>query len=87
MEICSIILAWEILWTEEPGKLQTMKLQKSRTRLSDYVYMHVHTFISEKRETTRCYGFLIEWNKTSHDVYLQNNNNNNNNNSNGIKPF
>ena len=31
----SSILAWEIAWTEEPGRLQSMGLQKSRTRLSD----------------------------------------------------
>ena len=29
------ILAWEILWTEEPGGLQSMGSQKSQTRLSD----------------------------------------------------
>ena len=27
----SSILAWEIPWTEEPGRLQSMGLQKSRT--------------------------------------------------------
>ena len=31
----SSILAWEILWTEEPGRLQFMGLQKSWTRLND----------------------------------------------------
>ena len=31
----SSILAWRIPWTEEPGGLQTMGSQKSRTRLSD----------------------------------------------------
>ena len=31
----SSILAWEIPWTEEPGGLQTMELQKSQTRLRD----------------------------------------------------
>ena len=31
----SNILAWEIPWTEEPGRLWSMELQKSRTRLSD----------------------------------------------------
>ena len=31
----SSILAWEIQWTEEPGELQSMGLQKSQTRLSD----------------------------------------------------
>ena len=31
----SSILAWEIPWTEEPGRLQLMGLQKSQTLLSD----------------------------------------------------
>ena len=31
----SSILAWEILWTEEPGGLQSMGSQKSGTQLSD----------------------------------------------------
>ena len=30
----SKILAWEILWTEEPGGLQSTRSQKSQTRLS-----------------------------------------------------
>ena len=29
------VLAWEIPWTEEPGGLQSMGSQKSRTQLSD----------------------------------------------------
>ena len=29
------ILAWEITWTEEPGRLQSMGLQKSWTWLGD----------------------------------------------------
>ena len=32
----SSILAWEIPWTEEPGRLQSMGEQKSRTGLSNY---------------------------------------------------
>ena len=32
----SSILAWRIPWTEEPGRLQSMGLQKSQTQLSDY---------------------------------------------------
>ena len=32
----SSILAWEIPWTEEPGRLQSTGLQKSRTQLSDW---------------------------------------------------
>ena len=31
----SSILAWEILWTEEAGGLQSMGSKKSRTRLSN----------------------------------------------------
>ena len=31
----SSILAWEMLWTEEPCRLQSMGSQKSRTRLSN----------------------------------------------------
>ena len=31
----SSILAWRILWTEEPGGLQSMELQRVRHRLSD----------------------------------------------------
>ena len=31
----SSILAWKIPWTEEPGRLQSMGLQKSQTQLSN----------------------------------------------------
>ena len=31
----SCILVWEILWTEEPGGLQAVGLQRSRTQLSN----------------------------------------------------
>ena len=31
----SIILAWEIPWTEEPGRLQSVGSQKSWTQLID----------------------------------------------------
>ena len=56
MAIHSRILAWRIPWTEEPGRLQSMGSQKSRTWLSDW--------------TQRCNGplesphlplFLISW--------------------------
>ena len=32
----SSILAWKIPWTEEPGRLQSMGVTKSRTRLSHF---------------------------------------------------
>ena len=31
----SSILAWRIIWTEEPGSLQSMGVAKSRTQLSN----------------------------------------------------
>ena len=34
----SSILAWEIPWTEEPGKQQSMGVTKSQTRLSDFTF-------------------------------------------------
>ena len=36
------ILAWEIPWTEEPGGLESIELQKSQTRLKQ---LSTHTFI------------------------------------------
>ena len=35
MVIHSSILAWEILWTEEPGGLQSMGSQKGQTQLTN----------------------------------------------------
>ena len=36
----SSTLAWKILWTEKPGRLQSMGLQ-SQTRLSNFPFPHV----------------------------------------------
>ena len=38
----STILAWEISWTEQPGGLTSMRLRKSRARLSDYTTAAEH---------------------------------------------
>ena len=39
-------LAWRIPWTEDPGGLQSVGLQKSQKQLSDYAhttkYVHTH---------------------------------------------
>ena len=35
----SSILAWEILWTEEPGGLQSMELQSQD--MTEYTYMYI----------------------------------------------
>ena len=38
MAIHSSILAWRIPWTDDPGGLQSMGLQKSQKQLSDYAH-------------------------------------------------
>ena len=44
----SSTLAWKILWTEEPGRLQSMGLLKSQTRLSDFPFtFHFHALEKE----------------------------------------
>ena len=45
---CSI-LARKILWTEEPGRLQSMGSQ-SQTQRSECVCAHTHTHIQKKME-------------------------------------
>ena len=34
----SSTLAWKILWMEKPGRLQSMGVAKSQTRLSDFTF-------------------------------------------------
>ena len=43
----SSILAWEVLWTQEPGRLQVMGPQ-SQTRLSDLVAVTVGQLFGNK---------------------------------------
>ena len=40
----SSLLAWEIPWTEEPGGLQSMGLQKSQTQLRNVLYSFPKNF-------------------------------------------
>ena len=50
----SRILAWEIPWTEEPGRLQSMGSQKSQTWLSDlrfHVWSQTSGFLESKGRT------------------------------------
>ena len=35
----SSILAWEIPWTEDPGRLQSIAVAKRWTRLSDFTFL------------------------------------------------
>ena len=44
----SSTLAWKIPWTQEPGRLQSMGVAKSRTRLSDFTFpFHFHALEKE----------------------------------------
>ena len=44
----SSTLAWKILWTDEPGRLQSMGSAKSQTRLSDFTFtFHFHALEKE----------------------------------------
>ena len=41
IETHSSILAWRIPWTEEPGRLQSMGVTKSHTRLTNSIVTHI----------------------------------------------
>ena len=44
----SSALAWQIPWMEEPGRLQSMGVSKSRTRLRDLTFtFHFHALERE----------------------------------------
>ena len=56
------ILAWEILWKEKPGRLQSMELKKSQTGLSKQtIYMNpfaVHLKLTQHCEPTILHLFF-----------------------------
>ena len=57
----SSTLAWKIPWTEEPGRLQSMGLQrvaKSQTRLSDFTFTF-HFCALEKEMAT--HSSVLAW--------------------------
>ena len=44
----SSTLAWKAPWTEEPGRLQSMGVTKSRTQLSNFTFtFHFHALEKE----------------------------------------
>ena len=54
----SSTLAWQIPWTEEPGRLQSLGSTKSRTRLSDFTFtFHFHAL--EKEMAT--HSIVLAW--------------------------
>ena len=54
----SSILAWEIPWTEQPGGLQSMKLQKVR---HNWLTKHHHHYYYGKLSWSfTCFGFAVD---------------------------
>ena len=47
MATCSSILAWEIPWTEEPGRLQSMELQRVEHDFTFTFTFHFHALEKE----------------------------------------
>ena len=47
----SSTLAWKIPWTEEPGRLQSMGVAKSRTRLSNFTFTFHFKALEEEMAT------------------------------------
>ena len=57
----SSILAWKIPWTEEPGRLQFMGLQRVRNDLATNTFTYVHSLLLMKWSvTTISYVWTIE---------------------------
>ena len=54
----SSILAWEIPWTEQPGGLQSMKLQKIRHNWS--TKHHHHCYYGKLSWSFTCFGFAVD---------------------------
>ena len=55
MAICSSILPWEISWTEEPGRLQSLVSQRVEY---DLATEHMHMHINPLRDTDRALALL-----------------------------
>ena len=49
----SSFLAWEIPWTEEPGGLQSLELQRVGHNLATKQQLHTHTHTHTQRERER----------------------------------
>ena len=56
----SSTLAWKIPWTEEPGRLQSIGLL--RTRLSDFIFtFHFHALEKEMAPHSSTLAWKIPW--------------------------
>ena len=54
----SSILAWKIPWTEEPGGLQSMGLQRLRHDRVTNTHTHIHVYILRLLSITSYYKIL-----------------------------
>ena len=76
----SSTLAWKIPWTEEPGRLQSMGVARSHTRLSDFTLtFHFHALEKEMATHSRVLAWRIPgtgepgglpsmgWHRVGHD--------------------
>ena len=53
------ILAWRIPWTEEPGRLQSMGLQRVRHNWETNTHTHAVADVSKKSHTTDLFFFFF----------------------------
>ena len=63
----SSILAWEIPWTEEPGRSQSMRLQSDMTEHTHLPY----AFINQKRTIVSLTAFSVDVNRLVENDILQ----------------
>ena len=70
----SSIFAWKIPWTEERGRLQSMGLQKSRTRLTTWesarAHTHTHTHTHSLAKQLTCTSQPPCWGRCLHRFIL-----------------
>ena len=56
----SSTLAWKIAWTEEPGRLQSIRGTKGRTRLSDFTFTFTFHFHALEKEMAT-HSSILTW--------------------------
>ena len=59
------ILAWKIPWTEEPGRIQSMRLQRVRHNRA-----HTHEFMSQAIQVNRNIGLKENLFRIKDIIYL-----------------
>ena len=57
----SKILAWRIQWTEEPGRLQSMKSQRAGHHYMTNTHTHTHTAYSEVGDLNHPELYRVIW--------------------------